>query len=487
MISRAHQARPSKRFAHRLAVALLAASVIAPACQRATESAEADFSAAKKREAARVLVEPLQRREMVRRLETTTRVESESQVQVFPRAGGVVVELSIEEGQPVTAGQVLARLDDRDARLRLDDARSQLADARASGPKLELATREAAARTEGAKRAAEQAQRDHERNLAISKGGPDSPGLISTKDLDASLLALDRARADLATALLAHERAKVEQQNGEHAITRAEVAVSRAELELSFTSLTAPVAGVVAERMIKLGDTVSSAAPAFALTDLTRLRAVFFRPQRELELFASALGPAAGADYPGAAESGGASARAELELFATAEALPGKRFPGRIERVAPTIDAASGNFRVTARLEGSSSDGRARLLPGMLVRLEIVTERRPDALVAPKRAIQREGDRSTIQVVEAGRAKSVEVLEGLSDDTYVEIEAREAGALAAGQLVIVVGNRDLENGAEVLATDATGAVLSAPVATDAESSGAASNTAAPSGAGPAAK
>ncbi len=454
---------PHRPLPHRstrtLIAALLVAASLAPACQRNAESAEPEFSAAKKREAARVLVEPLQRREMVRRLETTTRVESESQVQVFPRAAGVVVELSIEEGQPVAAGQVLARLDDRDARLRLDDARSQLADARANGPKLDLATREAAARTEGAKRAAEQAERDHERNLAISKGGPDSPGLISTKDLDASLLVLDRARADLATALLAHERAKVEQQNGEHAITRAEVAVSRAELELSFTSITAPVSGVVAERMIKLGDTVSNAAAAFTLTDLTRLRAVFFRPQRELGLFASALGPAAGADDPDPALSGAGSARAELELVATAEALPGKRFPGRIERVAPTIDAASGNFRVTARLEGSSSDGRARLLPGMLVRLEIVTERRPDALVAPKRAIQREGDRSTIQIVDQGRAKSVEVIEGFSDDAYVEVEAREEGALAVGQLVIVVGNRDLEEGAEVLATDATGAVL----------------------------
>ncbi len=458
MISRVPHCRTSPRFLRGLAAACLLLSAFAPACKRTSDSAAVDFNAAKKREAARVLVEPLQRREMVRRLETTTRVESESQVQVFPRAAGVVVELLVEEGQSVTAGQVLARLDERDASLRRDDARSQLADARANGPKLELAAREAAARTEGAKRAAEQAERDHERNVAISKGGPDSPGLISSRDLDASLLALDRARADLATALLAHERAKVEQQNGEHAITRAEVAVARAELELSYTALSAPVSGVVAERMIKLGDTVSSAAPAFALTDLTRLRAVFFRPQRELELFASALGPAASADYTDATAAG--SARAELELVATAEAMPGKRFPGRIERVAPTIDAASGNFRVTARLEGSASDGRGRLLPGMLVRLEIVTERRLDTLVAPKRAIQREGDRSTIQIVERGRARTVEVLEGFTDDAYVEVRARDARELSAGQLVIVVGNRDLDDGAEVLATDATGAVVS---------------------------
>lgn len=442
----------------RLARGLVLILALASACNRSTQNAaEENFGASKKREAARVLVEALQRREMVRRLETTTRVESESQVQVFPRAAGVVVELHVEEGESVSAGQVLAKLDDRDAQLRLDDARSSLADARANGPRLDLATRESAARADGAQRAAEQAERDHDRNLAISKGGPDTPKLISTKDLDASSLALDRARADLATALLAHERARVEQQNGSHAVVRAEVAVARAELELSYTTITAPVAGVIAERNIKLGDTVTLGAAAFALTDLARLRAVFFRPQRELELFASALGAAGAGNYPDASGT-----RAELELIATAEALPGKTFGGRIERVAPTIDAASGNFRVTAKLEPVAREGGARLLPGMLVRLEIITERRPDSLVAPKRSIKREGDRSTLQIVVNGRAKSVEVSEGFSDDQWVEVSARGAWALEAGQLVVVVGNRDLEDGGEVLAIDATGARVSAP-------------------------
>ncbi len=438
----------------------LALASFALACNRSAQNAaEESFSSAKKREPARVLVEPLVRREMVRRLETTTRVESESHVQVFPRASGVVVELLVEEGQSVAAGQLLAKLDSRDAQLRLQDAQAALADARANRPKLDLATREAQARIDGMKRAAEQAERDHERNLAISKGGPDSPGLISSKDLDASQLALDRARADLATALLAHERAKVEQQNGEHAVSRAEVTVSRAELDLSFTEVVAPVVGVVAQRSINLGDTVSAAAPAFTLTDLSRLRAVFYRPQRELELFASALGPEGAAIVYGEA----ASARAELSLVASAEALPGKSFAGRIERVAPTIDAASGNFRVTARLDGVAQEGGARLLPGMLVRLEIVTERRPDALVAPKRALKREGDRSTLQIVDGGIARSIEVSEGFSDDNWVEVQPRGDAQLTAGQLVVVVGNRDLEDGAEVVATDATGAVLQAPV------------------------
>jgi len=442
--------RPASNVLRTLAsvTALLA---LAAACNQPSDDAQArEFSSAKKREPARVLVQPLERREMVRRLETTTRVESESQVQVFPRAAGVVVELFVEEGQSVAADEVLARLDDRDVLLRLKDARSSLNEARANGPKLALATRESQARVESAQGAAQQAERDHERNVALSKGGPDAPGLVSGRDLDTSLATRDRARADFGAALLALERAKVEEQNGEHAVARAEVAVARLELELTFTSIRAPVAGVVAERSIKLGDTVSNAAAAFTLTDLARLRAVFFRPQREFELFVGALGTA-----------GDSAARAEATLTATAEALPGKRFVGHIQRVAPTIDPASGNFRVTARLESELQPGVAGLLPGMLVRLEIITERRPNALVAPKRAIKREGDRSTLQLVVNGVAKTVEVSEGFSDEAWVEVAARRGEALEAGALVIVVGNRDLEDGAEVLASDDTGAALGA--------------------------
>ena len=141
-------------------------------------------------------------------------------------------------------------------------------------------------------------------------------------------------------------------------------------------------------------------------------------------------------------------------MRATAEAMPGKEFQGTIERVAPTIDAASGNFRVTARMQPAAlSDAAARLLPGMLVRLEIVTDRHANALVAPKRAVRREGDRSTIFVVEGNRARAIEIEEGFSDENGVEVIARGGATLAPGAQVVVVGNRDLEDGAEVSSSE----------------------------------
>lgn len=420
--------------------ALVLALATLGSCGKSDSPQEQSFAGVKKREPTRVLVEPAARREMVRKLETTTRIESESHVQIYPRAGGVVTELLVEEGDVVSAGQVLAKLDDRDARLRLEDARATWGEAKANLPKLELATAESQSRMENAKRSADQATRDHERNVALATGADGSPKLIAEKDLEASSLARDKAWNEYETAKLTYERTKVERQNADSAVERARVATERAELELGYTSITAPVAGVVAERSIKSGDTIGTATLAFVITDPARLRAVFHRPQRELAVFQGALQGSNGSDGP----------LAEVEIFATAEALPGKRFRGRIERIAPTIDVASGNFRITARMEAAAEgDPKARLVPGMLVRLEIVTERHPQALVVPKRAIRREGDRSTIFVVEDGKARSVEVVESFTDDSSVEVTPANGAKLDTGANVVVVGNRDLEEGAEV--------------------------------------
>src|SRR5690349_2472528 len=88
---------------------LLAAAALSfcPACGGSGSPKEPQQGALKKREAARVRAEPLVQREMVRTLESTTVVESEKEIRVFPRASGTLVELKVEEGDAVEAGAVL--------------------------------------------------------------------------------------------------------------------------------------------------------------------------------------------------------------------------------------------------------------------------------------------------------------------------------------------------------------------------------------------
>lgn len=422
----------------------LTAGALLGGCQRPGDDGEARLDrTVAKRELPRVETEPVARREMVSSFETTTTVVSEAEVTLFPRSAGVVVEVLAEEGDRVRAGEVLARLDDREARNALMDAEVALEEALDAVPRLALATAEAKSRRDTAEQAWTQAKRDHERNEAIAAGDDDDkPGLISMKDLDASRLARDQARGDFEASVVAFQRAELEEAAGQTAVTRARLARDRAALTLSFTEIVAPFDGVVATRTIKIGDTVTSASPAFVLSNTDELHAVIARAQRELPLFRQQ-------DDAGSAP---------IEITAWPDAIPGRSYRGEILRIAPTIDGESGNFRVTIRLDPGEETGADRLLPGMFVRLEIVTDRHPDALVVPKRAVRRQGDESVLFRVVDGRAERLRVEELYADDEWVEVRPL-ARSLAVGDRVIVVGTRDLEDGAAV---DDVSAASSAP-------------------------
>lgn len=394
---------------------------------------QASEGGVQKRELATVRVTPVVARDMTRTLETTSKLESEREIAIAPRVGGVVVGLYVEEGSVVAKGDELATIDSTEQTLAVQDSEVAWSESKNQLEKLRLAVREAEARVARVQTALEQAGRDHERNLKLFEGERVASAL-SQSALEASKLARDNAEADRKDADLLLERSKLELAAGETAVERARITLEKARLALAWTHVTAPFAGVVARRNVRIGDSVNTGTTLFTLTDIDTLRCVFSRPQEELELFARV---------------GQSQGDARLVIEATADAYPGRSFAGWIERVSPTIDAQSGQFRVTGRLEGVQEGGRVRLLPGMLVRLAIVTERRESVPVVPKRALEREGDRRYVLVVREGKVARVEVREGFADEEFVEVTAVEGATLTLGEPVVVVGGRDLTEGESV--------------------------------------
>jgi membrane fusion protein (multidrug efflux system) len=384
----------------------------------------------KKREVPAVRVTAVERRDMQRVLETTSKLESEREVQVMPRIGGIVQTLEAEEGDLVEVGAVLATIDDAEPALAVKDAEVALQESKNALDTLRLALRETEARVKRMQTELEQAVRDHERNQRLFEGEKVASAL-SLSALEASKLARDNAESDRLDAELARERSQLALAAGETAVERAAITLERARVTLAHTRIAAPFAGVVAQRSIRAGDSVGPSTPAFLLSDTALLRCVFSRPQEELELFAHV---------------GAQNGEGRLSLSATADAYPGRTFLGWIERVSPTIEAQSGQFRVTGRLECEQDNGRVRLLPGMLVRLTIVTERHAATLVVPKRALEREGERRYVWVVRAGLARRIEISEGFSDESWVEVQPKAEAELSEGDPVIVVGARDLADG-----------------------------------------
>ncbi|TWT23465.1 efflux RND transporter periplasmic adaptor subunit [Luteimonas marina] len=338
-----------------LAIAMLSTALLLAGCKGGGD-AQAKAAEDKGPDAIAVEVEKVARRAIAASYGNTATLEPRAESQVVAKTSGVALEVLVEEGQQVRAGQVLVRLD-------ADRARLQAAQSSAQLRKLEA---------------------NYERAKQL-----EAQQMVSANDLDQLRYDLENARA-----------------------------VNRlANLELSYTNVVAPISGVIASRDIKPGNFVQINSPIFRIVDSSRLEATLNVPEREIAKL-----------KPGQA----------VEL--TADALPGKRFTGTVDRVSPVVDTGTGTFRVVTAFAG---DGE--LQPGMFGRLAINYDQRADALVVPRNALLEDGGEPAVYAVRDGKAARINVTLGYSDGGWVEV--REG--LASGDAVVIAGKAALRDGSAV--------------------------------------
>jgi len=218
--------------------------------------------------------------------------------------------------------------------------------------------------------------------------------------------------------------AKGTAENAKFDLDALRAAYDSGRLELSYTDIRAPIDGVVSARYIKLGNTIAQNAPTFRVTDLDPLVAYVHIPEKEFRKLAP-------------------QQTAEIVV----DALGGERFAGAISRISPTVDPKTGTFR--ARVE--VPDPSRRLKPGMFGRVNIVYERREDALQLPRAAIVDADGEQSVFVVEDGKAAQRPVRTGLASNGWVEV----VEGLDGTEKVVVVGQGGLKTGTAVKVVDAT--------------------------------
>ena len=140
-----------------------------------------------------------------------------------------------------------------------------------------------------------------------------------------------------------------------------------------------------------------------------------------------------------------ASVRVGLEARARYHGWQDRVFPGRVLRLAPTVDQRTRALR--AEVEIANADGVLR--PGMFVEVTLVGERREEVLVIPRRALTDRGGRRVVFVLRGQRVTRQQVTLGLGDDELVEI--REG--LVPGDRVVVRGLETLTDQMLVRVTD----------------------------------
>ncbi|MDT7951629.1 MAG: HlyD family secretion protein [Acetobacteraceae bacterium] len=193
--------------------------------------------------------------------------------QISPQIDGRVVKLAIDDFQHVKQGQVLLQLDPRDFQVKLDQARAQraqgaaqLAQATAGLAQQQAAVDQAQANVRIAQADQAQAQSDLARYRSVGAQAVSRQQVDTASATNKSGLAkVDASRQAVLAAEANVEAQKAQIEAARASLAAADVAVANAELQLSYTTITAPRDGQAAKRTVNLGDYVKAGQSLLAV------------------------------------------------------------------------------------------------------------------------------------------------------------------------------------------------------------------------------
>ncbi len=275
-----------------------------------------------------------------------------AEVNVGSRISGTVVSLPVAVGERVEVGQLLAALDSAALEAQADEARADVA---LSTPRIRLAE-----------------------SILIRRQRLAENGLTSVEDLETAENALAVARAQLQS-----DKARLRS----------------AEIALSYTQVTAPISGVVAEVSTREGETVAAAfaAPNFVtIIDLDRLEVLAYVDETDI-----------GRVFVG------------QQASFTVDTFPNVEFTAEITAIQPRAELQGSVVNYLVRLEFERSVDFV-LRPEMTTHVRIVVAQRDDVLTAPRATIKRVVGRQYVMVQRGGQWAEQDVRTGWRSESKVE-------------------------------------------------------------------
>ncbi|QQS34423.1 MAG: efflux RND transporter periplasmic adaptor subunit [Acidobacteriota bacterium] len=412
------------------AIILITAAVIAAiagaACGAGGKSENANTAAAAP---TTVPVETTQAvvRQIPKYFEATGNLASDAATDVAPAIGGKIVEVNFDVGSYVEKGSVLVRLDDRDARIRVEQAEAQVEQQKKAVNQAVAALRQAQIRLgvrDGETFDIEKFSQviSTRANLELAeKELARAERLYATEDISRSLLDQRRAQRDALVGQLAEARsnaavavkaitaAETAVVSARAAVNTAQTQVDQAKKALSDTVITAPISGYISERIADPGEFVTPNAPNTKVATIVRTGTLRLR-----------------IDVP---EQSIGSVKIGQSISMQTSAYPDRNFAGRVVRMLPTLNAQARSLTVEA--EVPNTDGL--LKPGQFAIVRITQAEPENAVMVPVAAVKTEGDVNKVFVIRDGAAREQLVQLGLLEDRMIQIKS----GVAEGDIVAV--------------------------------------------------
>src|SRR5262245_24168858 len=321
----------------------------------------------------------------------TGTLQAVTTVQVGSQVSGTISELYADFNAIVKKGQVVAQLDPRvfeaqvaSQRANLEQARANLADSEAKVLAAEAAVETQRAGVSGANAnlAALKAQRDDAQSLLRRQETLAKAGVIPERDLEATRTSynaaearynqasaqLDQAKVSERTSAssgLAQAKAQVKQARAQ--IQQIEGALKMAEVNLSYTTISSPIDGVVCSRNVDKGQTVAASLQAPTLftiaNDLTQMQVIANIDQADIGVI-----------------------NQSNRVNFTVDAFPGHNFGGGINQI--RLNPVNNQNVVTYNVVIDVRNPDLKLKPGMTANLTITIAERQDALKVPNAALR---------------------------------------------------------------------------------------------------
>lgn len=351
-------------------------------------------------------------RGLQRSVEVVGSLAADEEVVVSAQAPGELAALNVDFGSFVAQGQVIAQIDQRDAKLRVEQAEATLKqtmarlgmpvalkDGVAFDPDQNADVRVAKAQLDWTKM-------DLDRNTKLIENGDISRSIYDNAVTQHNLA---QARHQAALDAVNQQLAVVEQQRA---------ALNLAKKAITDTIVRAPISGAVKEKHASRGSYLPVNGRIVTLVKINPLRLR--------------------ADIP---EYAAASVRTGLPMTLNVEAFPNRTFNGRVVRIGPSLNEQTRALTVEAQVANPSN----LLRPGMFAKSSLITAKSAPAVMVPQRAVVNVAGLAKVFVIENGRAIERIVKTGATDGDLIEI----AEGVNAGENVATNNLDKLQTGSVV--------------------------------------
>jgi HlyD family secretion protein len=359
-------------------------------------------------------------------LDTTGYVIAHCVVKINSRIPGRVVELRAAEGDKVSAGQLLIRLDDEQYRDDLEQAKAAQASAQAALDELRHRARPEEVRK--ARAAVEQAEAQLDLSTRELDRAQQIKDVLTPNEFDRLVSSKAQAAASVDQFRQALRLVELGAREERIAVATADVesaraAVAKAQFFIDNARITTPVGGVMLQRNVELGEMIRPESPTGSLCSVADLGWL----EAEIDVQERDLG----------------DVRRGQPCLVTPDAYSDREYAGRVDWFAPSFNRQRGVRQVKVKIERPDE----MLAPDMNCRVQILRQAPPTdrrmAVLVPQAAVQN-GNSLWIIEDESARRRTVELGAVLGDRVEV------ARGIDAGAVVLLPGDKRLDDGQRVI-------------------------------------